>query len=292
VEIGIGLDTRLGLSTAQLRDLAPAARALGYGSMWTPAALTYDPVELCIAWHARSGLATGVSVVPIARNPASVLGLAALTAHELTDSRFTLGIGAGSVTERPIAAVRDYIGELRKVAPNIPIVVAALGPQMIRIGARHAQGVALNWCTPEHVDWSREQARQPTRMIDYLRVCVDDDVAAARRTLAAQILLYALVVRRSGSSGYHDHFVRMGFGDEMKFLEARQKAGASDDELAAAMPERMLTTFGYAGRADGAQPWLAVAAQGLDVAIVRVLSARPGDVGSVRAAMEAFAPAH
>lgn len=91
MEIGIGLDTRLGLSTAQLRDLAPAARALGYGSMWTPAALSYDPVELCIAWHARSGLATGVSVVPIARNPASVLGLAAL---RIADAwRVTVSLG-------------------------------------------------------------------------------------------------------------------------------------------------------------------------------------------------------
>jgi hypothetical protein len=129
-------------------------------------------------------------------------------------------------------------------------------------------------------------------MVDYLRVCVDDDVPAARRALAGQILAYALLVRPSGASGYHAHFERMGFAEELAHLERLKAEGKNDDELARAMPERMLTTFGYAGRGDGAREWFATISRGLDVAVVRLLTPRPGDPRPVKAAIAAFAPAH
>lgn len=304
MQIGVGIDQRLGLTTAQLRDLAPAARALGYQSIWTNASLDYDPVVLCASWHATSGLATGISVVPIARNPAAVLGLAARTAHEVTGGAFTLGIGAGGITEKPIAAVRAYLADVRTVAPDVSMIVGALGPQMLRLAGREAQGAALNWCTPEQVAWSRERAGPNATMVDYVRVCVDEDVPAARLALAEQILAYALLVRPRGrgpglasgasvgASGYRTHFERMGFAEELAFLSSRRAAGASDAELARVMPERLLETFGYAGRGDGAQEWFARMSRGLDVAIVRILTPRPGDPRPVDAAMRAFAPSH
>ena len=290
MEIGLGIDQRLGLRVAQLRDLATDARALGYQSMWTNASTDYDPIALCLAWHERTGLRSGVSVVPIARNPPAVLALAARTVSELVDGRFTLGVGSGSITERPIAAVREYLGEVAKIAPQVQTVVGALGPQMLRLAARHSSGAALNWCTPEQIAWSREQVSPKAKLIEYIRVCVDEDVSAARSALAEQILAYALLVRPSGARGYHAHFERMGFADELAFLASRQAAGAKPAELARAVPERMLTAFGYAGRGDGAREWFARMAKGLDVAIVRVLTPRPGDLGPVRRAMEAFAP--
>jgi alkanesulfonate monooxygenase SsuD/methylene tetrahydromethanopterin reductase-like flavin-dependent oxidoreductase (luciferase family) len=292
VEIGLGLDSRLGLPTAELRDLARPAADAGYQSLWTNAGTDYDPVGMCIAWHDLSALATGISVVPIARNPAPVLALAARTAHELTGGHFVLGVGSGSVSDKPIAAVRAYIDEVRKTARDVPIYVGALGPQMLRLAGRQAQGAALNWCTAEQVAWSRERTGPKARLIEYIRVCVDDDVAAARTALARQILAYALLVRPSGARGYRNHFERMGFGEELAYLEARKAAGASDDELARTMPERLLTSLGYAGRGDGAREWFAGISRGLDVAIVRVLTPRPGDAGPVRAAIKAFAPSN
>jgi alkanesulfonate monooxygenase SsuD/methylene tetrahydromethanopterin reductase-like flavin-dependent oxidoreductase (luciferase family) len=292
VEIGLGIDQRLGLSVAQLRDLAGEARSLGYQSMWTNSSLDYDPIAMCVAWHAEAALRTGISVIPIGRGPAEVVGLAARTAHELTSGTFTLGIGAGSVTDRPIAAVRAYITGIRKVAGDVPLIVGALGPQMLRLAGKRAQGAALNWCTPAQVEWSRTEAGAKTKMVDYIRVCVDDDIAAARRALAQQILAYALLVRPSGAGGYRKHFERMGFGEDVAKLETLKAAGKSEDELVRAMPERMLTTFGYAGRGDGAREWFREMSRGLDVAIVRLLTPRPGDMRPVAAAMEAFAPAN
>jgi hypothetical protein len=228
--------------------------------------------------------------VPIARNPSAVLALAARSAHELSDGSFVLGVGSGSVIEKPIRAVREYIEEVRKAAPHLQIAIGALGPQMLRLASTHAQAAALNWCTPEQVAWSRAQTGPRTRLIEYIRVSVDDDVAAARLALAKQILAYALVARPSGAHGYRAHFERMGFGAELAELDARKAAGAEDDELARTMPERLVRSVGYYGTgADGPQAF-AKLASGLDVAIVRVLNPRPGDPRPVRRAIEAFAP--
>jgi len=287
VEVGLGVDSRLGLSASQLRDLAPEASALGYQSLWTNANVDYDPIAMCVAWHERSGLATGVSVAPIARNPAPVLALAARTAHEITGSKFILGVGSGSVTERPIAAVRAYVNDLRRTAKDVPIYIGALGPQMLALAGRHADGAALNWCTPAQVAWSRDRVGPRAKLIEYIRMCVDDDVAAARLALAKQILSYALMVRPSGARGYRAHFERMGFGTQLDELERRQAAGAPEDELARALPDELLTAVGYAGPASGAAAAFKRLSQGLDVAIVRVLVARLGDLGGVRAAMSA-----
>ena len=287
MEVGVGVDSRLGLSASQLRDLASEASALGYQSMWTNAGVDYDPVAMCVAWHERSGLPTGVSVVPIARNPAAVLGLAARTAHDLTGGRFVLGVGSGSVTDKPIAAVRSYIDELRKITNDVPIYVGALGPQMLALAGRHAEGAALNWCTPEQIAWSRERVGPRARVIQYIRVCVDDDVAAARLALARQILAYALMARPSGSRGYRSHFERMGFASQLDQLESTRAAGASEDDLARAVPDEMLSAFGYAGTASGAAAAFKRLSEGLDGAIVRVLVARHGDAEGVRATMRA-----
>ena len=292
MQIGLGIDQRLGLTAAQLRDLAPRVRDRGYQSMWTNASLDYDPVALCVAWHAASGLATGISVVPIQRNPAAVLALAARTAHQLTAGTFTLGVGAGSVTEKPIAAVRTYVREIKKVAADVPVIIGALGPQMLRLAGAESEGAALNWCTPEQVAWSRTQAGAKAKMVDYIRVCVDDDVSAARRAVGEQILAYALLVRPSGASGYRQHFGRMGFVEEVGFLEKLKAEGKNDSELVRAMPERLLTTFGYAGHGDGAREWFAKMSRGLDVAVVRLLTPRPGDMRPITAAIDAFAPAN
>ena len=290
MEIGLGLDSRLGLSTAQLRDLAPDAKRLGYQSLWTNAGTDYDPIALCVAWNERCGIPTGISVVPMARNPASVLALAARSAWELSGSRFTLGIGAGGVAERPIAAVREYVAEVHANAPGVPIAVGALGPQMLRLASRTADAAALNWCTPEQIRWSRAQVGSRTRLVMYIRVCVDEDMNAARRTLARQVLAYAGAPRPSGATGYRAHFERMGFGPELAEVERRRAAGAADDALADAVPERLVRAVGYYGRGDDGPQRFAELAVGLDVAIVRVLNPRPGDLGPVRRAMDVFAP--
>ncbi len=292
MQVGLGLDPRLGLSVAQLRDLAPLAEHAGYESLWTPASgPAYDPLQLCAAWCAASGLRSGVSVVPITWAPARTVAIAAKTVGDLSGGRFILGIGAGSVKERPVAAVRDYAKEVRALAPDVPLYLAALGPQMLALAGRVADGVLPNWSSAEVRPWLRERVGKDLPLVEYVRVCVDDDVAAARSALGKQFIAYALQQRGSAPhGGYRAHFARMGFEAALADLDAKRERGASDDELVAAAPDEMLNAVGYFGLAAGAREAFARLARGLDVAIVRVLSAHPGKREPVVAAIDAFAP--
>jgi alkanesulfonate monooxygenase SsuD/methylene tetrahydromethanopterin reductase-like flavin-dependent oxidoreductase (luciferase family) len=288
VPTGLGLDARLGLSVAQLRDLAPEAARLGYASLWTNAGGPYDALHLCAAWAAVAPLPTGIAAVPIQWAPPRSLGISARTVADLSGGRLVLGIGSGTERARPIAAVREYLSELRAVVGDVPLYVAALGPQMLRLAGQVADGVELNWCTPERIAWSRERIARDIPVVMYIRVCVDDDVPAARAALAKQVLAYALA--RPGQpldKGYRGHFARMGFDTALRALEAQRERGASEDALVAAVPSELLDAVGYAGPASGLRAALARFSGGLDLPIVRVLSARPGTLEPVRSAIRA-----
>jgi hypothetical protein len=126
----------------------------------------------------------------------------------------------------------------------------------------------------------------------YIRVCVDSDTDAARLALAGQVLGYAL--GQPGvpdTAGYRGLFAAMGFGAGLTELEARRDAGATMADLAAAMPEEMLTAVGYYGAPEGAPAAFARLAAGLDEAVVRVITTAPGGLDPVVAAMEALTPA-
>jgi alkanesulfonate monooxygenase SsuD/methylene tetrahydromethanopterin reductase-like flavin-dependent oxidoreductase (luciferase family) len=343
MEIGLGVDPGAGLTFPQHRDLARAAARLGYSDIWTPAGVRNDAFQTCAQWWGASadvttgGLKTGTSVVPVPIWSAPALATAAATLGELTDGRFILGIGAGSIYSpayrqslgvpdwKPLPLMRDFLITLRGLlagekvdysgtavnlhgvslgrrpgAPAVPVYLGALGPGMVRLAGELAAGVALNWCTPEQIAWSRARVAEgaarggrnsgEVRVIEYIRICVDADEDAARRALARAVLPYALVQPGADKAhGYRAHFARMGFDAALSDLEARRERGASPAELADAFPTDLLRLVGYFGGAAGAAGAFARLAQGLDLAIVRVMPVRP-DLTAVLAVAEACRP--
>ena len=184
--------------------------------------------------------------------------------------------------------------------PPAPVYLAALGPQMLRLAGETADGALLNWATPEHIAVSRARidegvaraGRDPgaVPVTMYIRVCVDDDVAAARQALGQQVLGYAL--GQPGvpqDAGYRGLFGRMGFEEVLRDLEARRDQGATSSQLVDAVPDQMLQAVGYYGPAAPAPAAFARLSAGLDEAIVRVITARPG-LEPVIAAMAALTP--
>jgi alkanesulfonate monooxygenase SsuD/methylene tetrahydromethanopterin reductase-like flavin-dependent oxidoreductase (luciferase family) len=348
--IGIGLDARLGLPHAQLREAARDAALLGFESVWTPAGGVPDSFHVCSAWSQDTGLRTGISVVPAARmwTPLGLAGQAA-TLAQLSGGTFVLGVGTGGygpafwasvgLPNRPIAVMREYVTQIRsllageKVAagqvvtglsattdepggapgwpataalmagelPPAPVYLAALGPQMLRLAGETADGALLNWATPERIAQSRElidggiaragRAPGSVPMTMYIRVCIDDDVAAARRAFGAQVLGYAM--GHPGvplTAGYRGLFGQMGFDAELRELETRRDNGTPLAELVDAAPDEMLRAVGYYGPAGPAPAAFTRLSAGLDEAIVRVITARPG-LAPVREAMTALTPA-
>src|SRR5487761_1800675 len=195
--IGVGLDGRLGLDLGELEVVGREAAGLGFESMWTPATGVPDSFHICGQWGEASAevtgspIRTGISVVPAPRSwhPIS-LAVQAATVSLRTIGTFVLGIGTGGAgpqhfaaagfPNRPIAVMRDYLHVLRGLlhgetvnyegpALNIkntsigadfapvPVYLAALGPQMLRLAGEAADGVCLNWASPEQIAHSREQ---------------------------------------------------------------------------------------------------------------------------------------
>jgi len=180
------------------------------------------------------------------------------------------------------------------------VQLAALGPQMLRLAGEVSDGALLNWATPERIAVSRalidEGAARAGRdpgsvpMTMYIRVCVDDDVAAARRAFGGQVLGYAM--GRPGipqNEGYRGLFAQMGFGAELTELEERRDRGTALPELVDAAPDEMLHAVGYYGPAAAAPAAFARLSAGLDETIVRIITARPG-LGPVTEAMAALTP--
>ena len=184
-------------------------------------------------------------------------------------------------------------------AHEAPVYLAALGPQMLRLAGETADGALLNWATPERIAFSREQidagaaraGRDTIPMTMYIRVCIDDDVAAARQAFGAQVLGYAMGGPGTPkTAGYRGLFGQMGFDDELTELEQRRDRGATMPELVSEASDEMLQAVGYYGPAGPAPAAFARLKTGLDETIVRIITARPG-LDPVAEAMAALTPA-
>jgi alkanesulfonate monooxygenase SsuD/methylene tetrahydromethanopterin reductase-like flavin-dependent oxidoreductase (luciferase family) len=285
------------------------------------------------------GLTTGIGVSPVLYRTPVAFAMSGGTVSQLTGGRFIMGIGAGGAY-RPrtrqslglprlstLALMRDYLvtvcqlvagaevnyqGEVVTLqgtklaispAPHTPVYLGALGPEMLRLAGELADGVCLNWCSPEQIAWSRERIaegaarnnRDPrsVQVVEYIRVCVDPDVEVARRAFARSTMGYALGQRvpteRERQLGYRAHFDRMGYTAALAELDQMRQQGAAPDKVADAFPPELLKQVGYYGPPEGAAAAFRRLAEGLDVAIVRVVAARPG-IASVRAVLQACRP--
>lgn len=270
----------------------------------------------------EGGIPTGILVVPATLWPPMLLATIAATVSSATNGRFVLGIGTGGTIDpafrrtyglpdlSPIPLMRDHLVALTGLLAGesvtsetgsftlrgarlafrpsrVPLYLGALGPRMLRLGGEVAQGVALNWCGPDEIAWSRRRIAEGAtacgrdarsiEVVQYVRVAIDEDVDAARRALARSALPYVLA--REGevrNIGYRRHFARMGFEPALDELAARRDAGASPEELADAVPVDLLHRVGYFGPAAGARDAFRRLSAGLDLAIVRIVPVQRG----------------
>ena len=287
-------------------SVVPAAR------MWTPPSLAAQTATLAQLSGGRFvlGLGTGGygpafwDSVGLPNRPIAVMREYVTQVRALLDGRPVTGgqnvgpagadgVGSPGWPTSAALGVTDL--------PPAPVYLAALGPQMLRLTGRVADGALLNWATPDRIAVSRTEidagaaraGRAPgsVPMTMYIRVCIDDDVAAARLAFGTQVLGYAMA--RPGmpkNAGYRALFAEMGFDAELTELEARREQGAEMTELVAATPEELLQAVGYYGPADAAPATFARLSQGLDEVIVRVITIRPS-LDKVMTAMTALTPA-
>jgi alkanesulfonate monooxygenase SsuD/methylene tetrahydromethanopterin reductase-like flavin-dependent oxidoreductase (luciferase family) len=96
----------------------------------------------------------------------------------------------------------DWAGGTRPV----PIYLAALGPRMTQLAGEMADGVILNWCTPERVAAARDAipSRKGFRIAVYVRACLSHVDAHADEALRIAASRYA------GMEPYQRQFEAMG----------------------------------------------------------------------------------
>jgi alkanesulfonate monooxygenase SsuD/methylene tetrahydromethanopterin reductase-like flavin-dependent oxidoreductase (luciferase family) len=249
----IGLSA--GGSTAERAiEQAVDAEAAGFTSLWYPGAVGGDPqVQMALAGRATETIELGTAVLVTylahptlqasrIRSVAAAVGrpvtLGVGPSHQIVIEGIGLSYeGVGGHTETYVKALGDQLkGE-------IPVLLAALGPRLLRVAGEWAQGTILWMANARAVEshvaprisGSAARAGRPSpRIVAGLPVAVHDDVEEARAAAAEQFAVYGTlpnyqrILAHGGISSPAEAAI---VGDEESVtgqVEALLAAGATD----------------------------------------------------------------
>lgn len=255
---------------------AQDVEARGFDSLWLPNIFGLDGVGACaiVGWETER-LELGTAVTPsYPRHPAA-LAQQAITTQLACGGRFTLGIGLshqlviegmfGISYDKPAHHMSEYLQilspllrgeaadfsgeqltahlklEITDVA--VPLVVAALGPAMLKLAGQYADGTSL-WMTgprtiashiaPVMGGAAAGAGRPAPRIVCGMPICVTSDVTAAREHIAKALQIYGMLpsyramLDREGVAGPADLAM---IGDETTLragLARLREAGVTD----------------------------------------------------------------
>jgi F420-dependent oxidoreductase-like protein len=234
VDIGITVG---GAGLAAVVEAVREAAEAGFRRAWLPQLFGVDALTaIAVAGREVSGIELGTAVVPTyPRHPLVLAGQALTTSAAVGDGRLHLGIGLshqlviegmlGMAFEKPAVHMREYLSALRPAlegqpvdvqgetlraatlmgpikvdgAAPVPILVAALGPALLRVAGELADGT-LTWMAAPSVIGQRiapsivtaaEKAGRPRPRIGVgLPVAVTDDVPAVLERAASTFAVY------------------------------------------------------------------------------------------------------
>jgi len=235
MRIGIMLGATAGpdATLAGLIEHAQKIESMGFPSLWLAQVFGFDAItSLALVGRETSRIELGTAVVPTYPRHPFAMAQQALTAGSASGGRFSLGIGLshaiviesllGLSYDKPAAHMREYLevlvpllrgeqvsfeGERYRVnaglqlkdPPAVPVLVAALGPVMLRLTACLADGTITWMCGPKtlsgHVvptitEAAKAAGRPAPRVVAGLLIEVTDEVSKARERVAQRTRLY------------------------------------------------------------------------------------------------------
>jgi probable F420-dependent oxidoreductase len=204
-------------------ELAVLLEELGFGTLWVGGSPPGDLelVEGLLAATTRLTLAT--SIVNMWQDDAH---LVAASFHRIEDrypGRFVLGAGAGHPEAtreyaRPYDVLAAYVDTLlADGVPRASLVLAALGPRVLRLAAERTAGAIPYLVTPEYTRQAREVLGAGPVLAPEQKVVLDTDPARARRLGRARVSRPYL-----GLVNYTSNLRRLGWS------EADLSEGGSD----------------------------------------------------------------
>ena len=261
--------------------MAVLAEEAGFDQIWVSNDLFWHsaPVLVAAAARATSRIVLGVGVFnPVSMHPAEI-AMVASSLHEVSGGRFNLGLGAGAdqflewaglTAGPPVARTGRAIKELRALlsgdAPegwrpegrlrtgpvSVPIYVGAMGPRMLQLAGRLADGALPLLLPPQRYRFAVEQitegARRSGRDPESIDVaaCIwcslDADKARATRALASKIAYY-------GASFSPDVLENASLTID-DFRPIQQAMADGDVELATTLVTGPMLSLGVAGGVD------------------------------------------
>ncbi|MGZ4124726.1 MAG: LLM class flavin-dependent oxidoreductase [Actinomycetota bacterium] len=292
-------------------EIVGTGEHIGYETLFLPeihARETFATLSALAGRTSTLGLASGV-VTTVSRR-VSVTAMAAATVHDVSGGRMILGLGVGPGGPGALDRLRSYVLDVRTlfeggkveeerdgasfrlglaVERPLPVWIAALGPKAVALGGEVADGVILNWCTPERVAEARRSIEASARAAGrdprdvtisvYVRAVVGQEPEHAMPALAAAAALYA------SYPAYARQFDAMGLGDE-----ARAAAGALRTGELERVPEHLIRSVAVVGdRTDSMTRLDAYREAGADVVVVYPVAVLD-PVSSILATLFALAP--
>ena len=205
----------------------------GFASYWSPNIFGHDALTaLAIVGREVPRIEIGTSVVPTYPRHPMAIAQQSHTVNAASKGRLCLGIGLshkvvvegmlGLSYDKPVRHLREYLSVLMPLArceasnfvgetyttrgslsgvgsSPFSVVVAALGPQLLRVTGALADGT-LTWCTgpktlqsltvPTITEAAKTAGRPAPRVIAALPVCVTKDVAKALEIAAKAFVIY------------------------------------------------------------------------------------------------------
>jgi probable F420-dependent oxidoreductase len=198
------------LSPEQLQEI----ESLGYGAIWaggSPAAeLSWvDPIL-----DATTTLQLATGIVNIWTADAGPVSESFHRIDKAYPGRFLLGIGvghpeAGHEYKKPYDALTEYLDALdQHGVPKDRRVVAARGPQVLKLSARRSAGAHPYLTTPEHTAQAREIVGPDAFIAPEHKAVLTTDAEKARSIGRKALEIYLNL------TNYLNSWKRLGFTDE------------------------------------------------------------------------------
>ncbi len=218
------------LDAVGLRGLLGVVEANGYGSFWYPESRGYESLSLAAFLLGNSTkLVVGSSIANIYARDAFTARRGMLSLNALYGDRFVLGLGVshkpmveglrGHSYDKPIPAMRRYLDGMQQNeagAADWPVVLAALGPLMLKLAAARTKGAVPYNVTPAHTAEAAAALGPDKWLAVEQKVCLEPDLAKARELGRKELARYMPM------PNYRNNWLRLGFS------EAELDNGGSD----------------------------------------------------------------
>jgi 5,10-methylenetetrahydromethanopterin reductase len=258
-------------------DIARAAAEQGFHGYWIPQIFGVDALTtLAVVGREVPGIELGTGVVPTYPRHPMMLAAQALTVQNASNGRLVLGIGLshkmvienmfGYSFDKPVRHMHEYLTILMSLlqtgsasftgetltangsvsvpgATPCPVLVAALGPQMLKLAGTIADGT-VTWMTgaatltdltvPTITKAAAEAGRPAPRIGVSLPVCVTSDPDAVRARAAEVFQIYGILpsyramLDREGAAGPEDVAIIGTEAEVQAGIQRVANAGATD----------------------------------------------------------------